>query len=113
MTVDTNVANMNSDAVLGFVGGIDSPVINDFLLGYIEGAQYANPDIKIDTRYTGNYIDTAIAKEYALSMIDDNKCDIIWGAVSYTHLDVYKRQSVYSAVYQNACKKPSSWKMVM
>ena len=79
MTVDTNVANMNSDAVLGFVGGIDSPVINDFLLGYIEGAQYANPDIKIDTRYTGNYIDTAIAKEYALSMIDDNKCDIIWG----------------------------------
>ena len=79
MTVDTNVANMNSDAVLGFVGGIDSPVLNDFLLGYIEGAQYANPDIKIDTRYTGNYIDTATAKEYALSMIDDNKCDIIWG----------------------------------
>ena len=79
MTVDTNIANMNSDAVLGFVGGIDSPVINDFLLGYIEGAQYVNPDIKIDTRYTGNYIDTAIAKEYALSMINDNKCDIIWG----------------------------------
>ena len=79
MTVDTSIANMNSDAVLGFVGGIDSPVINDFLLGYIEGAQYVNPDIKIDTRYTGNYIDTAIAKEYALSMINDNKCDIIWG----------------------------------
>ncbi len=79
MTVDTSVEKINSDAVLGFVGGIDSPVINDFLLGYIEGAQYVNPDIKIDTRYTGSYVDTAIAKEYALSMIDDNKCDIIWG----------------------------------
>ena len=79
MTVDTSIANMNSDAVLGFVGGIDSPVINDFLLGYIEGAQYVNPDIKIDTRYTGSYVDTAIAKEYGLSMINDNKCDIIWG----------------------------------
>ena len=79
MTVDTSIENMNADAVIGFVGGIDSPVINDFLLGYIEGAQYANPDIKIDTRYTGSYVDTAIAKEYGLSMIDDNKCDIIWG----------------------------------
>ena len=38
-----------------------------------------NPDIKIDTRYTNDYVDTAIAKEYGLSMINDNKCDIIWG----------------------------------
>ena len=79
MTVDTNVANINEDAVVGFVGGVDSPVINDFLIGFIEGAQSVNPDIKVDTRYTNDYVDTAIAKEYALSMIDDNKCDIIWG----------------------------------
>ena len=79
MTVDTNVANINEDAVVGFVGGVDSPVINDFLIGFIEGAQSVNPDIKVDTRYTNNYVDTAIAKEYGLSMINDNKCDIIWG----------------------------------
>ena len=79
MTVDTNVANINEDAVIGFVGGVDSPVINDFLIGFIEGAQSVNPDIKVDTRYTNDYVDTAIAKEYGLSMINDNKCDIIWG----------------------------------
>lgn len=79
MTVDTNLPNINEDAVLGFVGGVDSPVINDFLVGFIEGAQSVNPDIKIDTRYTNDYVDTAIAKEYGLSMINDNKCDIIWG----------------------------------
>ena len=79
MTVDTNVANINEDAVVGFVGGVDSPVINDFLTGFIEGAQAVNPDIKVDTRYTNDYVDTAIAKEYGLSMINDNKCDIIWG----------------------------------
>ena len=79
MTVDTNIANMNEDAVVGFVGGVDSPVINDFLIGFIEGAQSVNPDIKVDTRYTNDYVDTAIAKEYGLSMINDNKCDIIWG----------------------------------
>ena len=79
MTVDTNIANINEDAVVGFVGGVDSPVINDFLIGFIEGAQSVNPDIKVDTRYTNDYVDTAIAKEYGLSMINDNQCDIIWG----------------------------------
>ena len=79
MTVDTNIPNINEDAVVGFVGGVDSPVINDFLIGFIEGAQSVNPDIKVDTRYTNDYVDTAIAKEYGLSMINDNKCDIIWG----------------------------------
>ncbi|MBR2062679.1 MAG: BMP family ABC transporter substrate-binding protein, partial [Anaerotignum sp.] len=31
--------NTNEDAVLGFLGGVDSPVINDFLYGYLEGAK--------------------------------------------------------------------------
>lgn len=79
MTTDTSVEHINEDAVLGFVGGVDSPVINDFLYGFILGAQSVNSDIKVDTRYTNDYVDTAIAKEYGLSMINDNKCDIIWG----------------------------------
>ena len=79
MTSDTSLEKINEDAVVGFVGGVDSPVINDFLIGFIEGAQSVNPDIKVDVRYTNDYVDTAIAKEYGLSMINDNKCDIIWG----------------------------------
>ena len=78
-TTDTSLNNINENAIVGFVGGVDSPVINDFLTGFIEGAQSVNPDIKVDTRYTNDYVDTAIAKEYGLSMINDNKCDIIWG----------------------------------
>ena len=79
MTADTNLPLVNEDVVVGFVGGVDSPVINDFLIGFIQGAQSVNPDIKIDTRYTNDYVDTAIAKEYGISMINDNHCDIIWG----------------------------------
>ncbi len=79
VTADTSIDKINEDAVIGFVGGVDSPVINDFLFGFIEGAQSVNPDIKVDTRYTNDYVDTAIAKEFGLSMINDNKCDIIWG----------------------------------
>ncbi len=78
-TMDTNLANINADKVIGFVGGFDSPVINDFLYGYIEGAQAVDPDMKIDARYTSDYVDTAKAKEYGYSMVNDSKCDIIWG----------------------------------
>ncbi len=79
MTTDTSIDGMNEDKVIGFVGGIDSPVINDFLYGYIVGATNVDSDIKVDTRYVGGYVDTTLAKEYGLSMIQDNKCDIIWG----------------------------------
>ena len=79
MTTQTDVPNINADKVIGFVGGEDSPVINDFLYGFITGAQAVDPEIKIDTRYVNSYVDTATAKELALSMINDNNVDIVWG----------------------------------
>lgn len=79
ITTETSVANINEDAVIGFVGGVDSPVINDFLIGYIEGAKSVNSDIKVDIRYTNDYVDTAKAKEFGLSMMNDLKVDVIWG----------------------------------
>ena len=79
MTVETGVDKINPEAVVGFIGGIDSPVINDFLYGFLLGAQAANPAIKVDTRYVNSYVDTATAKEMGLSMINDKKADILWG----------------------------------
>ncbi len=79
MTSETSVANINADKVVGFVGGVDSPVINDFLYGFLEGVKATDADVKVDTRYVNSYVDTATAKEYALSMINDNKADILWG----------------------------------
>ncbi|WP_352400731.1 BMP family ABC transporter substrate-binding protein [Anaerotignum sp.] len=79
MTTETSLEGINENAVVGFVGGVDSPVINDFLYGFILGAQESNPDIKVDTRYVNSYVDPAKAKELAESMINDKKCDIIWG----------------------------------
>ncbi len=78
-TSDTSVKNINADKVVGFVGGVDSPVINDFLYGFLEGVKATDPEVKVDTRYVNSYVDTATAKEMGLSMISDNKADIIWG----------------------------------
>ncbi|NLW28674.1 MAG: BMP family ABC transporter substrate-binding protein [Erysipelothrix sp.] len=79
VTTETSIKDINPEPVIGFVGGVDSPVINDFLIGYIEGARSVNPNVKIDTRYTNDYVDTAKAKEFGLSMIKDQKADLIWG----------------------------------
>lgn len=79
MTTQEGIEKINPEPVVGFVGGIDSPVINDFLYGFLLGAQAANPEIKVDTRYVNSYVDTATAKEMGLSMINDKKADILWG----------------------------------
>lgn len=79
MTSETSVANINAEKVVGFVGGMDSPVINDFLYGFLQGVQDTDPEVKVDTRYVNSYVDSPAAKELALSMINDNACDIIWG----------------------------------
>ena len=79
MTSQTSVANINEEKVVGFVGGMDSPVINDFLYGFLQGVQDTDPEVKVDTRYVNSYVDSPTAKELALSMINDNACDIIWG----------------------------------
>ncbi|MFA9376014.1 MAG: BMP family protein [Lachnotalea sp.] len=54
---------------IGYVGGKDSETINEFLVGYIEGAQSVKPDIKVLTAYNGSYTDTANAKSITEAQI--------------------------------------------
>ena len=79
------VAGMLSESgVIGFIGGMDLPIINDFLIGYIEGAQYINPDIKVAVAYAGTFVDSAKGKELALAQINQQKVDVEFAAASTT-----------------------------
>ena len=49
---------MTKSGVVGFVGGADIPVINDFYAGYAQGAKEANADVKVVKNYTGDWSDT-------------------------------------------------------
>jgi basic membrane protein A len=62
-------AMKSKTGVIGFVGGQEVPVIQDFLVGYIEGAQYINPDIKVAVSYVGEYANPAKGKEMAQGAI--------------------------------------------
>lgn len=43
---------------IGFLGGADIPVIQNFLCGYIKGAKYADKNILIDYKYLGHDFQT-------------------------------------------------------
>ena len=58
----------NDEKVIGFVGAKDTAaVINDSAVGYIEGAKFMDPEVKVMVSYTGSYTDSAVAKELALT----------------------------------------------
>ena len=70
---------------IGFVGGMDIPPINDFLVGYIEGALAINPDIKVIATYPGDYYDPAKGKEHGI-VLSDQGVEVIFPAAGPTGL---------------------------
>jgi basic membrane protein A len=54
---------MTESNVVGFIGGMDIPVINDFYVGYAQGAKDANPEVKVVKNYTGDWSDTNLGAE--------------------------------------------------
>ncbi|OIQ50002.1 Membrane lipoprotein TmpC precursor [Pseudodesulfovibrio hydrargyri] len=76
---------------IGFVGGMDIPLIRKFALGYKEGAQYVNKDIRIFENMTGNtpaaWGDPIKAGELARSQFDRG-ADVIYQAAGSSGLGV-------------------------
>ncbi len=76
-------AMKSKTGVIGFIGGMDIPLIRRFQMGYEAGAKKVNPKIKIITNYIGVTGDAwhnpPRAKELALSQIS-GKADIIFHA---------------------------------
>jgi len=63
----SNLPLTNPEKLIGFLGGMDIPVINDFLVGYAEGARYIDSDTKVAISYIGSFEDSAKGKEMALA----------------------------------------------
>lgn len=61
--------SMTETGVVGFIGGADIPVINDFYVGYEQGALQAGKDLDKDVKvikgYTGDWSDTNLGAEHA------------------------------------------------
>ena len=93
----SDMEKANPENVIGFLGGMDVPVINDFLLGYIEGAQYVDKDVKVSIMYPNDYYNPAKGKEYGQVLISQ-KNDVIFAAAGETGLgtiEAAKEKGVY------------------
>lgn len=91
-------ASMSETGILGFLGGMDGAGINDFLIGYIEGAQSVNPDIKVISGYVGSYSDSPKCKEMALAQYNQG-ADFVFtaaGASGIGTLEAAKETGKYA-----------------
>lgn len=68
MTTDSTMSMIDpSNKKIGFLGGMENAVIQDFLLGYIQGAKHIDAATEIAIAYVGNFYDSAAGKDLALT----------------------------------------------
>lgn len=82
-------AKQSKSGVIGFLGGEEAPVINDFLVGYIEGALKANPNVKVAVSFVGNWQDSAKGKELSIAM-NNQGADVIFGAAGGAGMGIFE-----------------------
>lgn len=68
---------------VGFVGGVESPVIGRFEAGYRAGVKAANPDAVVDVVYAAAFDDPAKGKDIALTMFNTG-ADVVFHAAGGT-----------------------------
>ncbi len=90
-------AQVSKTGKVGFIGGMESPIIKKFERGYTTGARYINPDIKIEIGYVGltasAFKNPAKAKELALGQYNKG-VDIIYQASGASGLGVFEAARV-------------------
>ena len=76
-------------STVGFVGGVDSPVIRRFQAGYEAGVAYVDANVDVVTSYVGSYADPTGGQEAALSMYQ-NGADVVYHASGATGVGVFQ-----------------------
>jgi basic membrane protein A len=76
---------------VGFVGGMDVPIIHKFYCGYAQGAKAVNPDVKLIENYTGTtpaaWNDPVTAGELTKAQFDAG-ADVVFAAAGGSGLGV-------------------------
>ena len=86
---------------LGFIGGVDVPLIHKFEAGFIAGAEQIDPKVKIDVKYItqppdfAGFNDPAKAKEIAASMYQGG-ADVVYHAAGGSGLGLFQAAKEYS-----------------
>lgn len=93
VTTSTDLEAANPDKKIGFIGGMDIPIINDFKAGYEQGAKHIDPDIEVVSSIIGDFADAPKAKELALAQYNSQNVDIIYQVAAAAGLGVLEAGS--------------------
>ena len=78
-------AAVSETGVVGAVGGEDADTINDFIVGYTQGAEYYGTEngkeISVVKNYSNTYDDPAVGKDCAIAL-NDQGADVIFQIAS-------------------------------
>lgn len=85
----SDLEGVNEAHIIGAIGGQDIPVINDFIVGYEQGACLVNPDSQVLVQYAGGWNDPAKGKEIALAMYEQ-QADIVFQIAGGTGVGVFE-----------------------
>jgi basic membrane protein A and related proteins len=100
-------ASKSKSGVLGFIGGMDIPLIHKFETGYAEGAKSINPNIKVVDNYVGvtdsAWNNPGKGKELALSQIGQG-ADVIFTAAGNSGLGAFDAVEQYGKTNGEANK---------
>jgi basic membrane protein A len=101
-------AQKSKTGVLGFVGGMDIPLIHRFETGYEEGAKSVNPNIKVIDNYVGvtdsAWNNPGKGKELALSQINQG-ADVIFTAAGNSGLGAFDAVEQFGVNAQGEANK--------
>ncbi|MBI9106235.1 MAG: BMP family ABC transporter substrate-binding protein [Spirochaetales bacterium] len=98
MITTSDMPQANAKKSIGFLGGMDIDVINDFKIGYVEGAAYIDPAVDVKVAYAGAWNDPAKGKELTLAFFDQG-ADISFNVAGETGLgglDAAKERNKYT-----------------
>lgn len=76
-------ATVSDTQVIGFIGGMEAPVIQRFEEGFIQGAKSINPEIEILSEYAGEFDNDILGADMASKMIDE-QADVLYAAAGFT-----------------------------
>lgn len=85
----SDLEGANDDLVIGFVGGLDLPVINDFRAGYVQGAESVADGVEVLTAYAGGFGDPGQGRELAEAQIDQG-ADVVFQVAGGTGFGVFE-----------------------
>ena len=82
-TTKDDIEGVNPEKIIGWVGGMDIPVLSDFFTGYEQGAKYIDPEVEILQSFAGSFNDPLKGKELTVAQYSQG-ADIVMNVASGT-----------------------------